>query len=95
VKPVCHPCQRFFRMKKSGYYFTEGMPIGERVPAGRVAADKWKPYKIWSGDLWECPECHATIISGFGFEPLGIQHQPEFAALRKQVGADQFQVNDC
>ncbi len=94
-KPVCVPCQRFFRMKKSGYYFTEGMPTEAGVPPGKEAADKWKPYKTWAGDLWECQGCGAQILSGFGLKPCGIHHEKDFEADRKKLGADQFQVNDC
>ena len=44
MKPICVPCQRFFRMKRSGYYFTEGMPNGQTRPAaGKAHAHEWKP----------------------------------------------------
>ena len=96
MKPVCIPCQRFFRIKKSGFYFTEGMPIGpERAPPGTEAPERWRPYKIWAGDKWECEGCHATIISGFGNSPIAVQHKPDFEHYRQSLKAFQFQVNDC
>ncbi len=27
MKPICVPCQRFFRCTKNGYYFLEMMPM--------------------------------------------------------------------
>lgn len=95
-KPVCVKCQRFFRVKKSGFYFTEGMPIGTViVPPGKDYPELWKPYKVWAGDLWECLGCGAEILSGFGQNPIAIQHEDEFERQRLGLGADQFQVNDC
>lgn len=95
-KPVCVPCQRFFRIKKSGFYFTEGFPVGqERALPGKQEPEKWRPYKIWSSDRWECEGCGATILSGFGEQPIAIHHEPDFAHYLKSLKADQFQVNDC
>jgi hypothetical protein len=96
LKPICIPCQRFFRVKKSGFYFTEGMPIGDgRAAPGTTEPEKWKPYKIWSGDRWECEGCGAQIVSGVGLSPISVQHKTDFNDYMKSLGADQFQVNDC
>lgn len=96
MKPICIPCQRFFRCKKSGFYFTEGMPTGDgRAAPGAVESDKWKPYKIWSGDKWECEGCGAAILSGFGLNPIAVQHEKNFASDLEALNAKQFQVNDC
>lgn len=96
MKPVCVPCQRFYRMKKSGYYFTEGMPVGhERALPGTVQPERWKPYKVWVADLWECPGCGSTILSGFGASPVAVQHESGFRETIERLGASQFQVNDC
>jgi hypothetical protein len=83
MKPICIPCQRFFRPHKTGFFFTEGMPVGSEsaVPSGTSRPDLWKPYKIWSGDIWKCEGCGAEIVVGFG--------------TAKSLGADQYQVNDC
>lgn len=94
-KPICIPCQRFFRVRTTGFYFTEGMPIGNDVPPGTAAPDQWKPYKIWGGDRWGCDGCGAEIISGFGKQPVAVQHEDRFSDLRRGLNADQFQVNDC
>lgn len=95
MKPVCVPCQRFFRMVKSGFYFIEGMPTDNDARPGTADANKWGPYKIWVGDRWECEGCHAAILSGFGSQPLGEHYQPEFKRLVEETNAAQLQVNDC
>lgn len=91
-KPVCVPCQRFFRPKRNGYRLTEGMPIGNDVRPGTEDAARWKPYKAWIADLWECQGCGAQIVTGFGHEPLSVHHMPDFEAHHK---LSQMQVNDC
>lgn len=96
LKPVCVPCQRFFRMIKAGFYFTEAMPVGPGRPAsGTSEADKWRPYKVWVGDKWECEGCGATILSGYGNRPLATQHEEDFEDKVRRYGAAQLQVNDC
>lgn len=95
MKPICVPCQRFFRMKKSGFYFLEGMPRGNDVLPGTVDAASWKPYKVWAGDLYGCEGCGAEIISGTGCERLAEHYEDDFSETVKRLGADQFQVNDC
>lgn len=94
MKPVCVPCRRFFRMKKSGFYFIEGMPKDNALP-GNAEPEKWKPYKVWTADKWECPDCGAAILSGFGRERIAEHYEDDFTAQVKALGADQLQVNDC
>jgi hypothetical protein len=95
MKPICVPCHRFFRMKRSGFYFLEGMPRGEGVRPGTEDASRWAPYKIWAGDLWCCEGCGAEIISGVGQNRLAEHYQADFAETVEHLSADQFQVNDC
>jgi hypothetical protein len=98
VKPVCVPCQRFFRVKKSGFYFIEGMPkpgLSSRAAPGTSEPEKWEPYKMWVGDEWECKGCGAIIVSGFGQKPIAEHYQDGFAETVKKFGANQLQVNDC
>jgi hypothetical protein len=95
MKPICVPCQRFYRPKKNGFYFIEGQPRTNTTPPGTTAPDDWTPYKLWVGDLWECQGCHAQIVSGVSQEPLGEHYQPDFAAKVARTHADQLQVNDC
>lgn len=95
MKQVCVKCACFFRMIKAGYYFIEGMPAVDRAPRGTVHPELWKPYKVWVGDQWECPECHTQILSGFGQGPIAEHYQDDFTEKVRQHGADQLQVNDC
>lgn len=99
MKPVCVPCQRFFRVKKNGFYFIEAMPKPgiptARVEPGTAEPENWKPYKIWSGDLWQCDGCGAQIISGVGLNPISIHHEKKFADWLVSTNAAQLQVNDC
>lgn len=93
-KPICVPCQRFFRPIHTGFMLTEGMPTQGAKP-GTSEPEKWLPYKLWSGDKYKCEGCGAEIVSGFGREAIRVQHESDFEQVRKSLGADQFQVNDC
>jgi hypothetical protein len=95
VKPVCVPCQRFFRPKTNGFYFTEAMPIGNDAEPGTVAPEKWTPYKTWVGDLWECQDCGAQVVVGVPSSPINEHYKPDFQEQRIALRADQLIVNDC
>lgn len=95
MKPICIPCQRFFRCVHTGFYFTEGMPKVSGAAPGTLAPENWQPYKLWSGDKFKCEGCGAEIVSGFGRDPIRVQHQPDFAEMAEALGADNYQVNDC
>ena len=95
MKPICVPCQRFFRPSKNGFAFIEGMPNGNDVQAGRAEPENWRPYKLWLGDQWKCPDCDATIVVGVGGSPISEHYLPEFRGLVERFGGDQLQVNDC
>lgn len=94
MKPICIPCQRFFRSKKTGFYFIEGMPVVDGALPGNSEPDKWKPYKMWCGDQWECEGCGTQILSGFGFKPIAEHFEENFAKKVEDHDA-KFQVNDC
>lgn len=94
MKPICVACQRFYRPKKNGYFFVEGVPAVAGAPAGTAAPESWKPYKLWSGDLWECSGCGSLIVSGVGREPISEHFQKEFADNLRAYDA-RLQVNDC
>ena len=95
MKPICVQCQRFYRPKKNGMYFIEGMPIHNGALAGKAEPENWKPYKLWCGDKWECPDCRAEIIVGCGIQPIAEHYQPDFTGVVAKFGAGQFIVNDC
>lgn len=95
MKPVCVPCRRFFRPKKSGFYFVEAMPTENHAAPGTESPEKWTPYKVWAGDLWECEGCGAQVVSGTGQHPVAEHYQPGFKDQMRRLGAGQLQVNDC
>jgi len=92
MKPICVKCQRFFRPKRNGFCFSEGAPVHPTAKPGLEEPEKWRPYKVWLGDLWECPGCGSQIVSGTGIGPVAVQHQERF--LSHLLDAE-FQVNDC
>jgi hypothetical protein len=93
MKPVCVKCHRFFKCTKTGFYFAEGMPKEPGAKPGLVEPDKWEPYKVWSGDKWECPGCGAVILSGFGSSAIAEHFEGDFKKWLERSG--KFQVNDC
>lgn len=94
MRPICVPCQRFFKPTRTGMYFIEGMPTAEDAQPGTADADKWKPYKLWSGDQFTCEGCGAATIVGVARYPIREHYMPDFEDVRQQLGAE-FQVNDC
>lgn len=101
LKPICVKCQRFYRAKKNGYRFIEGMPIAgnERPKPGTAEPGQWEPYKLWVGDLYECGGCGNQLVTGVAREPLAEHYMPDFAekvALEvARRGEPLVQVNDC
>lgn len=97
MKPICVKDQRFYRMKKSGYYFIEMMPAPgtDRPLPGTLEPENWTPYKVWAGDLWECPDCGHQIVNDVGMNPLAEHYQSTFDDLVVKLNASQLKVNDC
>ena len=94
LKPICVPCERFMRMEKSGVYFIEGMPLGNGVKPGLAEPARWKDYKLWSGDLYTCPDCGARVISGVGLYPIAEHYQEDFGR-KKEILQPDLLVKDC
>lgn len=82
-------------MKQMGFYFIEGMPVDNHAQPGTAEPEKWKPYKLWVGDRYECEGCGAVILSGFGRDRIAEHYEADFADHVKALNADQLQVNDC
>jgi len=95
MKPICVPCQRFFKIKKTGFYFIEGMPRDNDTLPGTKEPENWKPYKVWVGDLWECQDCGSKVVVGCGGGPLAEHYETDFLEQVRCLNADQLQVNDC
>ena len=94
MKPICVPCQRFYRPTKNGKPFIEGMPNHNGASAGLAEPEAWRPYKLWIGDEWTCPDCNAVIIVGTGHHPVSEHYLPDFAEQVTSFGAT-LQINDC
>ena len=94
MKPICVKCHRFYRPKKTGYIFIEGMPKENDTPPGLVEPENWEPYKLWSGDLWRCPTCLTEIIVGTGNGPIREHYEPDFKETVERFQPE-LQVNDC
>lgn len=91
-KPVCVPCQRFFRPKETGPVWVEGKPTDNDALPGTQQPGKWVPYKVWNSDLWVCHGCGTEIIVGHGQAPVSEDYLPNFNA---EVSGTTLQVNDC
>lgn len=92
MKPICVPCQRFYRPEKNGFRFVEGMPINNFAPPGTARPDLWKPWKLWIGDKWKCQGCGHELVVGVGGQ-VSEHYMPDFEKKRA-LGFD-YQVNDC
>jgi hypothetical protein len=95
MNPICVKCRVFYRPIKTGYYFLEGMPTEKSAPIGLTEPDKWRPYKLWSGDLYGCPHCDSQVIVGVGIRPIAEHYQDDFTEIVNEFGASAVQVNDC
>lgn len=95
MRPICVKCQRFYRPKKNGFYFIEAMPIGNETQPGTEAPELWTPYKVWSGDLYECQGCGHQVVSGVGSGPITEHYQRDFQEVVERTNASQLQINDC
>jgi hypothetical protein len=78
MRPICVKCHAFYKAKKNGFLFCEMIPLKEKIIG-------WTPYKIWSGDLYECPLCKHQLISGAGREPIAHHFDPDFQELMPKV----------
>ena len=97
MRPIaCAKCLTFFRPRRSGIGFVEGKPKHSGVRPGRAEPEKWLPYKLWMGDLWECQGgCGASVIIGMGHRPIAEDYQDGFMENIRASGIDLLQINDC
>lgn len=94
MKPICFKCHRFYRPKKNGFIFLEGMPTHPDAKSGLEEPEAWTDYKLWSGDLWQCPGCRHQLISGVAITPISEVHRSDFAKLKEKFAVS-YRVNDC
>lgn len=65
-------CGRFMRPKQNSVTVEELFEDGS-------------PYKLWDADLWECPNCKAEVITGFGRGPIAEHWQDTYALQRERL----------
>lgn len=78
MRPICLPCQKFYRVEKNGFIFAEMIPVDD-------AKVHWSGYAVWSGDLWKCPGCGHLLISGFGQKPISRHYDEDFVEMMGKV----------
>jgi hypothetical protein len=74
----CPVCEIWMKNHKSGAIVEEAMTKGGA------------PYKLWSGDMYECPQCLGTVIVNFGAHPIAEHFQPDYHEQREK-----FRTNDA
>ena len=94
MKPICVNCGRFFKPHRCGIRIMETMPVANDVQPGRENADRWRPYKLWAGDLYRCAGCGTEIVIGFGNLPIAEHFEDRFAAMAT-ANPPRVTVNDC
>lgn len=65
----CVKCRRKMRLAKADQEVLE-------------ITEKGVPYKLMTGDVLECPECHCQVVTRFG--PVTMRHDEDF--LDKTLG---------
>jgi len=40
-----------------------------------------EPYQVWACDQYECPSCHASILTGWSRQPLADRGDPHYQAV--------------
>lgn len=98
-KPACAKCGLFFRPKRNGQVFEEGMPNGFDKQVRYTADDgtPWSSYKLWNGDLWECQGCGAQILVGaHPTQPMAEHFHADYESKRTAYGGDSIPfIHDC
>lgn len=90
---ACVTCRKFFRVKKGGVYFEEGMPLGPVQADG--SPERWGPYKLWAADLLECPDCGTqAVMTGPMQRPISEHYMPDYEKVRA-VLAPFTRIDDC
>lgn len=94
LKPICIPCQRFYRPEKNGQIVLEGAPILSARP-GTIDSHLWAPYKLWRADRWRCEGCGHEIVCGSALAPFSERHHPTFSLELNRFSDQLVRVNDC
>lgn len=57
------------------------VPLKNEVGVIETMGDNEVPYKLWSADLLECPDCKFKLIDGFGQTQIAAHYEPDFKHL--------------
>jgi hypothetical protein len=57
---------------------------------GASDGDHEGSYRLWSADLWICPDCGHKIISGFGKGPIAEHYQSNYDDVLAQILANKL-----
>jgi len=86
---ACPKCRKFYRTKKGGIAWEEGMPATSDLKG------QWQPYKLWIGDLKECPGCGGQVIMGPpAGRPIAEHYMPTYADQVERL-APIVRIDDC
>lgn len=69
MQVVCVECGREMNVEKNGVIVEE-------------TTEDQQPYKLWSADLYECPDCGRKVITGFAQHPLAMHHETRYNELK-------------
>lgn len=62
---VCVGCKTYLRPRKDDIVVLVEMEDG-------------RPYQLWSADLWECPDCGAQVVLGYGQHQWAEHYELDF-----------------
>jgi hypothetical protein len=86
-------CKKFYRPKRNGILLEEAQPQLGYVK--EYEENGWWPYKLYAGDLWECPQCYNQIIVGVPNQPITEHFKENYLQIRATQDGDLYRVNDC
>jgi hypothetical protein len=99
LAPICVACHTFYDRIKSGVAVEEGMPVEDAPDRHLRHLPGWQPYKLWMGDLWECPNCNQQIVVGTGHNRIAEHYEPNYEQTVERFvvasGRDLIVVDDC
>ena len=72
---TCVNCERGYQRIENGIFLVE------------MFCSPPEPYKVWSADLWQCPNCKDKVVSGRGDNPLMHHFQDGFSEYLAELRA--------
>jgi hypothetical protein len=75
-------CGRFYQVERNSITVEELDELG-------------RPYKLWDADLWRCPSCGTTLVTGFGRQPIAEHWQPTYREQRARLAVKPIYLGRC